>query len=169
MKAMLQVASSAIGRRRKINQAEMSACLQAMADAGLDLGNDCVMDASPEKWARMCHGLTCVSVLADGAAPHGQVRYDDPGSMHPMHYAAVMFAPAALADDEEHDPVGYLRRHCKRLVLVNEGGLPEPPAPVKPEDEVYDFFCDNGHKWQATKAEDEAADHRCPVCGEYWV
>lgn len=38
-----------------------------------------------------------------------------------------------------------------------------------PDHEKWSFGCDNGHRWQATKAEDDAADHKCPVCGEYWV
>jgi hypothetical protein len=32
----------------------------------------------------------------------------------------------------------------------------------------YCYQCDNGHKWYATEAEDKAAGHRCPECGEYW-
>jgi hypothetical protein len=30
------------------------------------------------------------------------------------------------------------------------------------------FACDNGHVWHATTAEDDAAEHKCPTCGEYW-
>lgn len=31
-----------------------------------------------------------------------------------------------------------------------------------------EYACDNGHRWLATRAEDEAADHKCPICGDYW-
>ncbi len=33
----------------------------------------------------------------------------------------------------------------------------------------YNYCCDNGHRWEYTDAEDLAADHKCPTCGEYWV
>jgi|GEM_PF-4909593 len=35
-------------------------------------------------------------------------------------------------------------------------------------DEWWTFSCDNGHQWKATDEEDEAAGHRCPICGDYW-
>lgn len=54
---------------------------------------------------------------------------------------------------------------CGSLFSVQVESAPEPP--VGPE--RYSFECDNGHRWEATEAEDAAADHRCPVCGEGWV
>ena len=36
------------------------------------------------------------------------------------------------------------------------------------EHHKWGYGCDNGHRWTATDAEDGAADHKCPICGEYW-
>lgn len=36
------------------------------------------------------------------------------------------------------------------------------------ECKVWNFECDNGHKWQATEAQDIANDGKCPKCGEPW-
>jgi hypothetical protein len=33
----------------------------------------------------------------------------------------------------------------------------------------FSYGCDRGHRWTATEAEDRAAGHRCPQCGEYWT
>jgi len=34
---------------------------------------------------------------------------------------------------------------------------------------LWDFECNNGHRWRATRAEDKKNGHRCPTCGGYWV
>jgi len=102
------ITRASIGARRKITMEDMAILLRNYAAAGLDLGNDCVMPGkdTPEDWAQSCRGILCISVLADGATPHGQVRYDDPGSMHPMHQAEIIFAPAGwlgwVGDPTEH-------------------------------------------------------------------
>lgn len=69
-----------------------------------------------------CHGLTVISVLADdnpvgprlASSNPGEVRYDEPGSMHPQLRTTLMFAPAGLRDFD------YLRRHTKRLLIVQQ-------------------------------------------------
>lgn len=37
------------------------------------------------------------------------------------------------------------------------------------EHRAWEFKCDNGHRWKATTEQDKANDHKCSVCGEYWV
>ncbi len=37
-----------------------------------------------------------------------------------------------------------------------------------PQHRKWSYRCDNGHQWTATDAEDKAADHHCPTCGNSW-
>lgn len=81
-------------------------------------------------WERACKCITCISVWGrehDG----GGIRFDSPGSMAPMQHAELTFVAEALAEDREHDPVGYMRRHCDRLLIVR--GEPTEDAPPEPE------------------------------------
>lgn len=139
-----------VGRRHKISRQEMADILTSLAAEGLDLGNDCMshvyewipatdrhgMSAggirpdAPRIWANACTHITCISVLADGCIPHGQVRYDQPGSMAPMQHAVLMFVPAELGD-HEYDQIGQMRRKADRLLIVSGEELREPPEPVK--------------------------------------
>jgi hypothetical protein len=52
------------------------------------------------------------------------------------------------------------------VAAVEEEPISHPDEPEG--EERYTFGCDSGHRWEATEAEDIAADHRCPTCGEYW-
>lgn len=124
-----RVVTTMIGRRRKITREEMAGILGRLAAEGLDLANDCVEPGldGPEGWAKRCRDICTVSVLADGATPHGQVRYDDPGSMHPQHHAAVLFAPSGL-ERGDHDQLGYLRRHADRVLIVQDDPVSAPSA-----------------------------------------
>lgn len=122
-----------VGRRHIITRADMAAILAALQAQGLDLSNDCLFDASPATWAAMCKDIECISVLASGATPHGAVRYDQPGSMHPLHQAAVLFAAADI--DRHEGTLSYLRRHARRVLLVRDdpaplAGAEAAPAPV---------------------------------------
>lgn len=62
------------------------------------------------------------------------------------HRCAVCQEPVG----QEYDGMGY--------------GYPTHCADCRP----WKHECDNGHVWYCTDAADRAADHRCPVCGEYW-
>jgi len=113
----------------------MAAELRRLAEAGCDLRNGYVcgtLDLShggdypqpvsstaAEAWAELCHGVTCVSVWPDGE-DHNCVRYDEPGRMHPLQHAPLMFAPAEL-EGMEYDQIGQLREKCDRLVIVEDG------------------------------------------------
>lgn len=160
----LRVVGTMIGRQHEISRRGMAALLHRMAAEGLDLSNDCVYEGAdtPEAWAARCRGICTVSVLADGATPHGMVRYDDPGSMHPMHHAAVLFAPSSLRR-YDYDQIGQLRGKADRLLVVRDDPIAPPPG-----EEPERYECDNGHVWHATEEEDAAAGHRCPTCGDYW-
>lgn len=118
---LTEIVSQKIGKRRKINREDMSALLAEFATAGVPLANDCVEDGSPAAWSARCRGLTCISVsYGDGGEPqryHGNVRYDSPGEMSPLHYSDVMFVPASL-QNSEYDQIGQLRKKCSRLVMV---------------------------------------------------
>ncbi len=70
-----------------------------------------------------CYDITIISVLADDdpaaasltSSNPGEIRYDEPGSMHPLLRATVMFA----AEEGKHD-YAYLRRRTRRLLIVTE-------------------------------------------------
>lgn len=152
------VVSARIGRRRVIDQGEMAALLEDFARIGLSLANDCILPGrdSPTEWARACCGLTLISVLAHGTTPHGSVRYDEPGSLHPLHHAAVMFVPLPLS---QRDETGYLARHCRRLLRVRAGELPEPEAQVPAPERRSE--CALGHQWHGD-------EEFCAICGGGW-
>lgn len=113
----LEVVRSLVGRRSSIDRAEMAQILRRLQAAGLSLVNDCVLPerATPSGWAEMCKGTLVISVLADGTTPHGQVRYDQPGTLHPLHRAAIMFAPGEMSSDPTR---AHLRRHARRVLFV---------------------------------------------------
>jgi len=58
---------------------------------------------------------------------------------------------------------------CQVPVRPEYDGLREVIHDTCPEHRKWRFECDNGHRWYATEAEDNANDHKCPICGEYWV
>jgi len=139
-----------IGRRYRISRTEMAAILARLADEGLDLTNDCMTSTwqiqwdergaghpvgpSPDAarvWANACTGITVISVLARGCTPHGDVRYDQPGSMAPDQHAELAFVPAEC-DGDECGTVGYMRRHAGRVLLVCGDQLPDPQPPAPP-------------------------------------
>ncbi len=70
-----------------------------------------------------CCDITVISILADddpaaaslASSNPGEVRYDEPGSMHPLLRATVMFA----AEEGTHD-YDYLRRRTRRLLIVTD-------------------------------------------------
>lgn len=148
-------------KKRKITQIEMGAILKSLASIGLDMTNDCIPPGtdSAEGWAKRCRGINCISVFANGTTPHGCVRFDDPGSMHPMHRCSILFAPDHLSD-MEYNQIGQLRRKADRLFVVVESEWPEP----KVEPEIFGYECANGHQWNGPEGSD-----RCPKCGEYAV
>lgn len=124
---MLDTVRRHVGRRPRITRGEMIAILADLAGDGLGLDNGWG-GPDADGWANMCRGITVVSVLEDGQAftaraassNPGSIRYDDPGSMHPMLRAAVMFAPADLAD-MPYDQIGQLRRRAGRVLIVTGG------------------------------------------------
>lgn len=126
---LLALTTARIGRRRKITQQDMAALLADFAMAGLDTTNDCVEDAAPQAWAKLCKGLTCISVSAppsDHGQParwHGSIRFDTPGDMG-LHHATLIFAPAALGN-LDYDQLGQLRKRCARLILVSSSSSSE--------------------------------------------
>jgi hypothetical protein len=141
---ILGIVRARIGRRIKISRQEMADILADLTAAGVNLCNDCMMGTvqwdyaaggagipvgqsptAPLIWANACRRTTCISVMPpDGGAPtyHGQVRYDEPGSMHPMHRADVIFAPADL-EGYDYDQIGQLRRKARRVLVVRD----DPP------------------------------------------
>ncbi len=140
-----------IGRRHKISRQEMADILTALAADGVCLANGYVLDTvtyddrgrpvldadrwpvvnvlrAARAWANMCRGICCISVDHTGLRD-GQVRYDDPGSMHPQQHASLLFAPAHLGD-MEYDQIGQLREHADRVLIVRDDPpLPDPDAP----------------------------------------
>lgn len=125
----LDIARDIVGRRHRITRDDMVAILSELAREGLDLRNSYVAGTLAEApgdqaraWGRMCRDITVISVgpgLRDG-----WVRYDEPGSMHPMQRAELLFAAEAL-ERLEFDQIGQLRRHARRVLIVK--GEPEPP------------------------------------------
>jgi hypothetical protein len=146
---VLDIVRTSVDRRWRITRAEMRDILAEFAAQGGSLENDGMMQTiewawdargagtrigpspdAPRVWANACTGITVVSVMPEhGGAPtyHGRVRYDAPGSLHPMHMADVMFAPQAL-EEYEYDQIGQLRRRARRVLVVSGDELPDPRA-----------------------------------------
>lgn len=123
---ILDITRRLIGRRHTISRDEMAAIIIAIglppeASTIADIGNDELYvggqwvrdpaqwpEAVANAWARICAGITCVSVIA------GTIRHDEPGSLHPMQVADVTFAPESLRD------YAYMRKHSRRLLIVRD-------------------------------------------------
>ncbi|MGH8519852.1 MAG: hypothetical protein ACREU9_00100 [Gammaproteobacteria bacterium] len=123
------------GRRYKISRHKMAEILESLHREGLDLNLEIfVEDPSgairARKWANACTGINCISVCDYGAEHGFGMRYDDPGSMHPLHHAVIMFVPAELGG-YEYDQIGQMRRRADRVLVVSGEDLSDPPAPVK--------------------------------------
>lgn len=174
-----------IGRRHKISRDEMRAILEALAADGVSLENGYMPGTTPyhgawqaaHAWAKACRGITCISVDSRGLRD-GQVRYDEPGRMHPMQHAELLFAPESLGR-YEYDQIGQLRRHAARVLVVRDDPAPiadlpgahiyeqgESGAVAAPAPKPLTCECENGHRWQT---EDPKRDWKCPTCGESWV
>lgn len=131
----LEVVRDVVGRRRRITREEMVDLLLALdlspeastitgrmhGSGALHVGGETLpadatrseeQQAVARAWAKMCRGITTVSVMAYSDGQLG-ARYDEPGSMHPMQMAQLTFAPAGL--DTE-----YLRRHARRVLVVTD-------------------------------------------------
>jgi hypothetical protein len=75
-------------------------------------------------WTDLCQDITVISLLDDtdpaaarlSSSNPGEIRYDYPGSMHPLLMASVMFC----CDAQSSDAVSYLRSHSRRLFLVTD-------------------------------------------------
>jgi hypothetical protein len=130
--AILKVVRAVVGRRCRITRADMRLILADLAAAGLvQLGNgwggsrpDQSYHANAAAWTETCRDLTVVSVLAArqshparvASSNPGEIRYDQPGSMHPQMRACVMFMPAG----QREGTVEFLRRRCRRLLTVTD-------------------------------------------------
>lgn len=139
---ILDVVREFVGSRHRINHNEMSAILADLANRNLvELhnnwgGSSGMPEDTPaaelaRRWAGCCQGITVISVLADDdpAEPRlassnpGSIRFDDPGSMHPLLRATVMFAPERVGEDS----VQWLRARASRVLVVTG-------EPVDPDD-----------------------------------
>jgi hypothetical protein len=120
---------ASVGRQHKITREQMRDLLAELESRGLvELKNGwCQPRAGTSAdyaggWADMCRDITVISVLdaTDPIEPRlrssnpGEVRYDEPGRMHPLLKASLMFAPESLGEYE------YLRRRCRRLLVVTD-------------------------------------------------
>lgn len=140
-----------IGRRHKISRHEMAEIIAALsipaeahtitgrfANGALYVGGQTIPNREDEPtaiaraWADACRDITCISVLVDSRGAH--MRHDDPGSMAPMHMAELMFAPSSLRT-YEYDPLGYLRRHTRRLLIV-DAASELPPLPGRATEDL---------------------------------
>jgi len=131
------VARSPIGRRHKIGRSEMSDLLnvlqiQRLVELDNGWGGSAGKAGAPaaelaSAWADTCRGINVISVLADSESPAarnassnpGSIRFDDPGSMHPLLRATLMFAPAALAQ-MPYGQIARLRTLAKRVLIVED-------------------------------------------------
>lgn len=128
---VLTIARFHVGRAHTIARRDMSDILSSCAFAGVvNLGNgwggshpDNSISGNAEIWADACRGITVISVLAPrdrtryGSNP-GDVRFDEPGSMHPELRVTLMFVSAHAGHH-----LDQLRKHAKRVLLV-DGDLP---------------------------------------------
>lgn len=101
----------------------------------------------------------------------GQGVQDESGRIHRRPTKAALAALGYVVDRREHERIHreHLCTVCQAPVAREWTGTEyEQPAEC-PRHRRWSFSCDNGHRWQATDAEDAAAGHKCPTCGEYWV
>lgn len=180
MTQTLDVVRRVVGRKRKITKDEMGAILMGLVEARLvnlcngyvrhTCGDDIL--AASIAWVKACHDIYCISVDSRGLRD-GQVRYDQPGSMHPMQHAEITFAPEGMTEDTPGSTYSYLRDHCDRLLIVRQepehAGVIAAATAAKVAAEEARFTaceCDNGHKWRTDNPE---RDWKCPTCGKPWV
>ncbi len=182
MTTTLDVVRRIVGRKSKITKDEMGAILMGLVEARLvNLCNGYVdqtcgddIFAASIAWTKACCGITCISVDSRGLRD-GQVRYDQPGSMHPMQHSEITFAPDGMRDAEpgSGSTLAYLRRHADRVLVVRQerdhaGVIAQREAAAKAAEESRFTTCEcaNGHKWRTDNPE---RDWKCPTCGEGWV
>ena len=178
MTTTLDVVRRVVGRKSKITKDEMGAILMGLVEARLvNLCNSYVLHtcgddilAASIAWSKACRRITCISVDSHGLRD-GQVRYDEPGSMHPLQHSEITFAPDGMPDAEpgSGSTLAYLRQHADRVLVVRQerehsAVVAQAEEAAKPK--LYTCECDNGHKWQTDNPD---RDVKCPTCGEYWV
>ena len=130
MTNILDIVRRHVGRRHKITPREMRDILYSLEAAGLELANGW-SGAQPGQdhataWVAACRDITVISVLdaADPMEPRlsssnpGSIRYDQPGSMHPMLRATVMFVSPRCV--ERRDTLDYLRDRADRVLIVRD-------------------------------------------------
>jgi hypothetical protein len=117
--------------KERMTRREMVRELQRLATSGTDLRNGYVLATldlsqggeypqavsatAAEAWAELCRGITCISVWPDGK-PFGCIRFDERGTMHPMHRAPIMFVPATVGADT----IRQLGRKTDRLIIIGQ-------------------------------------------------
>lgn len=98
---VLRIVREHVGRRHRISRDEMVEILAAIGEAGVPLANGYVPGTmydtdwhehsdhrrAARAWEQICRDSTVISVGAD--LRDGNVRYDQPGSMHPLQHAAT--------------------------------------------------------------------------------
>ena len=108
--------AAAFGDRETITRDDLRAWLAMMATNGaIDLpgiGREISADA-PANWANAARGIVFISLFDEPDGP-ASIRYDEPGSMHPMQFAAACF----VSEDLPAGSVDYLRDHCERIIIV---------------------------------------------------
>ena len=143
MTSIIDTVRRLVGRRHQITRQEMVDILLALeldparstitgrgTDGRLHVGDKWVDDPADERravataWERACRDITCISVMHDRDGIG--VRYDEPGSMHPMQQAELIFVAEALGG-YEYDQIGQMRRHAKRLLIVRGEPSVDPP------------------------------------------
>ena len=77
------------------------------------IGREIRSDA-PANWANAASGITFVSIFDGDNGQPGSIRYDEPGSMHPLQPAAISF----YADAMPAASLDYLQDHCGRLIRL---------------------------------------------------
>ena len=116
--------SAMYGKRRKITREELRDYLLAAQRDGLDVetyfglsSDKPVYDLrdSARRIANIPHGITMLSLGGNVR----DIQYDQPGSMHPEQFAALMFV---ASEDLRRDH--YIQRHAHRVVTVIGDALP---------------------------------------------
>lgn len=175
MTTTLDVVRRIVGRKSKITKDEMGAILMVLVEERLvNLCNGYVRDtcgndilAASIAWCKACHGISCISVDSRGLRD-GQVRYDQPGSMHPMQHSEITFAPDGMRDAEpgSGSTLRYLRQHADRVLVVRQDREPAGEvarqAAMKAVEEARSTTCEceNGHRWKTEDPKSKPAKRR---------
>jgi len=116
--AVRQRVQDLMGKRRLLSESGMVNLLRFIDAMGLWYDPVREHQITPAQWVERCKDVTCVSLIVvegvDGRCGL-ELRYDEPGSLHPEQHALLTICPPAVRD---HDDGRYMRQHADRVLFL---------------------------------------------------